>query len=157
MQLMCGIAEGGMHAYAGGPLYSSAVQMPCCMHCRCSSAARWTLPTRATRAPGSSRTTPSALTRCCSVILHFIPTICSHAGGPYLSELCCRQRWRPSHVLCCMQNKDGSGWHKLSPDGPAPTPRGWFASCTSARGLLVHGGNSPSNERLGDMYLLSLH
>jgi hypothetical protein len=58
---------------------------------------------------------------------------------------------------CCMQAKGGSGWHKLSPDGPAPTPRGWFASCTSVKGLLVHGGNSPSNERLGDMHLLSLH
>ena len=56
-----------------------------------------------------------------------------------------------------LQVKGGAGWHRLSPHGQAPLPRGWFASCTSAQGLLIHGGNSPSNERLDDLYLLSLH
>jgi hypothetical protein len=51
------------------------------------------------------------------------------------------------------------GWHKLELDSTSvlPTPRGWFAACATVQGLLVHGGNSPSNERLNDMYLLDLH
>ena len=51
------------------------------------------------------------------------------------------------------------GWHRLQVDASSdlPTPRGWFAACATPQGLLVHGGNSPSNERLSDMYLLNLH
>lgn len=56
-----------------------------------------------------------------------------------------------------MQAKGGAGWHKLGISGQAPTPRGWFAATAVPGGMLIHGGNSPSNERLQDMYILDLH
>ncbi|KAK9825908.1 hypothetical protein WJX81_004489 [Elliptochloris bilobata] len=49
------------------------------------------------------------------------------------------------------------GWRPLAADGAVPSPRGWFASAAVSDGILVHGGNSPSNERLGDLHLLHLH
>lgn len=57
------------------------------------------------------------------------------------------------------QEEVQGGWHRLEVDqnSELPTPRGWFAACATAHGLLVHGGNSPSNERLDDMYMLDLH
>jgi len=46
------------------------------------------------------------------------------------------------------------GWEKETVHGEPPVPRGWFAACASGQALLVHGGNSGSNVRLDDMYLL---
>jgi hypothetical protein len=48
-----------------------------------------------------------------------------------------------------------AGWTLVQAAGEAPAPRGWLA-CASVPGLglLVHGGNSDSNERLDDMYVL---
>ena len=65
-----------------------------------------------------------------------------------------------SHAEGTMHLPQGDGgWHRLQMGSGSeqPTPRGWFAACATAPGLLVHGGNSPSNERLSDMYLLDLH
>ena len=45
-------------------------------------------------------------------------------------------------------------WEKETVHGEPPVPRGWFAACASGQELLVHGGNSESNVRLDDMYLL---
>jgi hypothetical protein len=56
-----------------------------------------------------------------------------------------------------LQAKGGAGWHKLAIEGTPPTPRGWFAATAVPGGMLVHGGNSPTNERLQDMYILNLH
>lgn len=57
-----------------------------------------------------------------------------------------------------MQEPQGHGWHALNPEGEKPAPRGWFASSAAGDGaLLIHGGNSDTNERLSDMYLLQLH
>jgi hypothetical protein len=47
-----------------------------------------------------------------------------------------------------------SGWEKQTTQGEPPMPRGWFAACASGQALLIHGGNSESNVRLDDMYLL---
>ena len=43
---------------------------------------------------------------------------------------------------------------RLEAGGDVPAPRGWAASCLAPGGLLVHGGNSNTNTRLDDMYLL---
>ncbi len=59
--------------------------------------------------------------------------------------------------MTVMQAKGGAGWHMLAAAGSPPTPRGWFAATAVPGGMLVHGGNSPSNERLQDMYILDLH
>jgi len=53
------------------------------------------------------------------------------------------------------------GWKKLDVEGEVPTPRGWFASSgisgqNSSGSILIHGGNSLSNERLGDMFMLTM-
>lgn len=48
-------------------------------------------------------------------------------------------------------------FHRLAPGGEPPQPRGWLAAAACPAGLVVHGGNSLSNERLGDMFLLHLH
>lgn len=48
-------------------------------------------------------------------------------------------------------------WHRLEAGGEVPAPRGWLAATACASGLVVHGGNSLSNERLGDMFLLEMH
>lgn len=48
-------------------------------------------------------------------------------------------------------------WHKLEVAGEVPAPRGWLAATACASGLVVHGGNSLTNERLGDMFLLEMH
>lgn len=60
-------------------------------------------------------------------------------------------------VMTDLQVKGGAGWHKLAIEGTPPTPRGWFAATAVPGGMLVHGGNSPTNERLQDMYILNLH
>lgn len=53
----------------------------------------------------------------------------------------------------------GHGWHKLEAGGTRkPCPRGWFASAALPDGrMVVHGGLDNANERLGDMFALSLH
>lgn len=56
----------------------------------------------------------------------------------------------------CMDPACGH-WHKLEVAGEVPAPRGWLAATACASGLVVHGGNSLTNERLGDMYLLEMH
>jgi len=62
-------------------------------------------------------------------------------------------------IFAMLQEEGSIGWHELEvhSESELPTPRGWFAACATAHGLLVHGGNSSSNERLSDMYLLDLH
>ena len=65
-----------------------------------------------------------------------------------------------THFALLQEDRTGTGgWHRLEVHSSSvlPTPRGWFAACATAEGLLVHGGNSPINERLSDMYLLNLH
>ena len=66
---------------------------------------------------------------------------------------------RDSFSACVHRPEDG--WKKLAVEGDIPAPRGWFAFSGVSGGapggsILVHGGNSPSNERLGDMYMLHL-
>ncbi len=56
----------------------------------------------------------------------------------------------------CMDPACGH-WHKLEAGGEVPAPRGWLAATACSAGLVVHGGNSLTNERLGDMYLLEMH
>ena len=65
----------------------------------------------------------------------------------------------PTSTLLQENGIGTGGWHRLEVDSSSvlPTSRGWFAACATAQGLLVHGGNSPSNDRLSDMYLLDLH
>lgn len=48
-------------------------------------------------------------------------------------------------------------WHKIVAGGDVPAPRGWLAATACKQGLVVHGGNSLDNERLGDMFLLEMH
>ena len=61
-------------------------------------------------------------------------------------------------MALAFQGSSGHGWHVLSPAGNTPKPRGWFAASDAGDGaLLIHGGNSATNERLGDMFLLQLH
>jgi hypothetical protein len=50
-----------------------------------------------------------------------------------------------------------AGTKKLPVRGQTPSLRGCFAATALPGGMLVHGGNSLSNERLADMYLLDLH
>ena len=47
-------------------------------------------------------------------------------------------------------------WTELAPEGEAPPPRGWLAGVAVPEGLLVHAGNSNSNERESDMWLLEV-
>ncbi|BDA51022.1 Nitrile-specifier protein 5 [Coccomyxa sp. Obi] len=75
------------------------------------------------------------------------PSDKGHAGAGQFS----------SETYCLDTAKGAAGWHKLETSGTAPTPRGWFAATAVPGGMLVHGGNSPSNERLDDMYILNLH
>lgn len=46
---------------------------------------------------------------------------------------------------------------RLAPEGEAPCPRGWLAAAANPSGILISGGNSNSNERLGDLWLLDMH
>ncbi|CAI0546793.1 unnamed protein product [Linum tenue] len=53
-------------------------------------------------------------------------------------------------------------WKRLDDGGGSeshPGPRGWCAfaggEMNGEKGLLVYGGNSPSNDRLGDMYFFT--
>ncbi len=46
---------------------------------------------------------------------------------------------------------------RLQPEGDVPCPRGWLAATATPAGVVIFGGNSNSNERLGDMYLLDMH
>lgn len=48
-------------------------------------------------------------------------------------------------------------WHRIHPEGEAPQPRGWLAATACAAGLAVHGGNSLTNARLSDLFLLEMH
>ncbi|XP_013384298.1 nitrile-specifier protein 5 [Lingula anatina] len=48
------------------------------------------------------------------------------------------------------------GWTKVSVKGQVPPPRGWFAAAGLPNGMLVFGGNSPSNARLADLYRLEI-
>ncbi|VAI30990.1 unnamed protein product [Triticum turgidum subsp. durum] len=56
---------------------------------------------------------------------------------------------------------DTGAWAKLDDAGSGhhPGPRGWCAFSAGAldgrRGMLVYGGNSPTNDRLGDMFLFT--
>lgn len=66
-----------------------------------------------------------------------------------------------SNDVFCMDTAHGRGaasaWHKLQPEGQPPMPRGWFAAAAVPGGMVVYGGNSASNERLEDMWLLKVH
>ncbi|EFN59120.1 hypothetical protein CHLNCDRAFT_19060 [Chlorella variabilis] len=48
-------------------------------------------------------------------------------------------------------------WHSISAGGQPPSPRGWLAATACGTGVVVHGGNSASNQRLADMFLLEMH
>lgn len=48
-------------------------------------------------------------------------------------------------------------WHRIEAGGAPPQPRGWLAASACPGGIAVHGGNSLSNERLGDLWLLQMH
>ncbi len=48
-------------------------------------------------------------------------------------------------------------WHSLVCEGEVPEPRGWLASTACSRGMVIHGGIALNNDRLADMYLLSMH
>ncbi len=55
--------------------------------------------------------------------------------------------------------REGSpaGWTAVHAEGDAPAPRGWLAAAAvPGIGLCLHGGNSDSNERLGDLHALQL-
>ena len=56
----------------------------------------------------------------------------------------------------CLDTSCGH-WHQMAPAGDAPSPRGWLAATATPAGIAVHGGNSPNNERLGDLWMLELH
>ena len=72
------------------------------------------------------------------------PTDLGHEGaGTYTNEV--------------LRFSAASGWKRLSADGAAPSPRGWLAAACMPACMVVHGGNSPSNERLGDMHMLRFH
>lgn len=48
------------------------------------------------------------------------------------------------------------GWLRVEVAGPGPCARGWLAAAAMpGAGLAVHGGNTDSNERVGDAWLLS--
>jgi hypothetical protein len=48
-------------------------------------------------------------------------------------------------------------WHTLEVGGDRPEPRGWLAATACSTGVAVHGGNSASNQRLADLWLLEMH
>lgn len=52
-----------------------------------------------------------------------------------------------SDALLCM-DPACRHWHRLEAGGDRPSPRGWLAATASSAGLVVHGGNSLTNERL---------
>lgn len=54
---------------------------------------------------------------------------------------------------------EGLVWTKLKPevkDGNHPGARGWYAAAAFGDSMLVYGGNSDTNDRLDDMYLLTV-
>jgi len=72
------------------------------------------------------------------------PTDLGHEGaGTYTNEV--------------LRFSAASGWKRLAAEGAAPSPRGWLAAACMPACMVVHGGNSPSNERLGDMHMLRFH
>eukprot|EP00386_Alphamonas_edax_P007310 GDKI01024293.1.p1 GENE.GDKI01024293.1~~GDKI01024293.1.p1 ORF type:complete len:374 (-),score=113.52 GDKI01024293.1:105-1145(-) len=76
------------------------------------------------------------------------PSTQGHAGaGEYSCETLCVQTNIHTNTLVCQ--KVHTPTH--------PEARGWHAGCVCARGLVIHGGNSLKNERLGDMWLLDMH
>ncbi|KAK9804298.1 hypothetical protein WJX72_005521 [[Myrmecia] bisecta] len=75
------------------------------------------------------------------------PSSAGHAAGKFSSDVFCFDA--EGHCV--------EGWHRLEAAGDPPIARGWFAASNTADGLLIHGGNSETNERLGDMYHLLLH
>ncbi|XP_011623227.1 nitrile-specifier protein 5 [Amborella trichopoda] len=51
-------------------------------------------------------------------------------------------------------NTETLTWHKWETSGDHhPGPRGWSAFSSAGEGMLVYGGNSPSNARLDDIFL----
>ncbi|GAB4817934.1 hypothetical protein N2152v2_004980 [Parachlorella kessleri] len=60
-------------------------------------------------------------------------------------------------AFCFDSEQPVDSWHKLQPEGDVPCPRGWLAATATPAGVVIFGGNSNSNERLGDMYLLDMH
>lgn len=49
---------------------------------------------------------------------------------------------------------EATSWHKVQVEGTGPGPRGWFPAASVERGMLIYGGNSDSNDRLDDMFVL---
>ncbi|KAL4430939.1 hypothetical protein ABPG75_006195 [Micractinium tetrahymenae] len=73
------------------------------------------------------------------------PSTQGHAGaGGYSNELFCLD-------TSCQH------WHRCTPAGAPPAPRGWMAATACAAGVVVHGGNDVNNQRLADMWLLEMH
>lgn len=51
----------------------------------------------------------------------------------------------------------GDGWQKVAISGGRPSPRGWLPTTATQDGeIVVFGGLSPDNERLADMWALTL-
>ena len=76
------------------------------------------------------------------------PAVDGHAGaGCYTND---------TYIL--HTDKMDKGWTKAAPGGSLPPPRGWMQATTLSDPdrIVVFGGNSPSNERLSDTYILTL-
>lgn len=70
-------------------------------------------------------------------------------------------KFRSDVWALCLEESDvmsGSGWERVDVTGDdAPCPRGWLASTAVGGGaaLAVHGGNTDSNDRVSDAFMLT--
>ncbi|KAG0562777.1 hypothetical protein KC19_9G170600 [Ceratodon purpureus] len=51
---------------------------------------------------------------------------------------------------------DSQTWSRATPTGADPGARGWYAAASFGNNMLVYGGNSDSNDRLDDIFILSV-
>lgn len=83
------------------------------------------------------------------------PSDKGHAGaGDFCAATLCLCAHGASHERGA---GGGEAWHALDAGGEGPGPRGWFAHAALGGCLVLHGGLGGDNERLGDMWRLSLH
>jgi N-acetylneuraminic acid mutarotase len=47
-------------------------------------------------------------------------------------------------------------WSRATPTGADPGARGWYAAASFGNNMLVYGGNSDSNDRLDDIFILTV-
>ncbi|KAK3092884.1 hypothetical protein FSP39_008380, partial [Pinctada imbricata] len=75
------------------------------------------------------------------------PSDQGHAGAGKMSNVC----------YVHDTSKETKTWEKLEVGGDIPEPRAWFpASVVNEKQVLIFGGNAESNERLSDIYSLTL-